>query len=130
MELYRLLFLLISMRVFSSFSKVTSHDILGKQIFIKRDELNFISEVNGNKSRKLKFLINELNLYDTIVSYGGVQSNAMSAIGKIVRSIPNKKFIYITKKLPKFLLNNPSGNLKTALDCNMKVCIFMKNNTV
>jgi 1-aminocyclopropane-1-carboxylate deaminase len=67
-----------------------------------------------------------------IVSYGGPQSNSMLAIAAVVHyqnsrespgdTVPRcKRFVYYTKKLPRFLRNQPSGNLFRALSLGMEL---------
>lgn len=98
------------------------------------------SNVSGNKARKLYSLnkIPSTKFPSCIVSYGGPQSNAMVALAAIVHSKTNrahqqetacassdestlspqtddsstrKRFVYYTKTLPRFLRQQPSGNL-------------------
>ena len=106
----------------TTISPVTKSYLFGRQFYIKRDDLLVIGGINGNKVRKLKFLIDSPNEYTDVFSFGGYQSNAMVAIAKLVRENRNiKQFTYFTKHLPHDLLMNPVGNLKIAMDCGMKV---------
>lgn len=80
-----------------------------------------------------------------IVSYGGPQSNSMLALAAVVHyhnsrafpgldtetaisrdplrpeSVSRTRFVYYTKKLPRFLRNQPSGNLFRALSLGMEL---------
>lgn len=57
------------------------------------------------------------------LSIGGVQSNSMLAIAKIVAQHAGSHFYYFTKPIPKFLKNKPTGNYATALSLGMKVSL-------
>jgi 1-aminocyclopropane-1-carboxylate deaminase len=68
----------------------------------------------------------------SVVSYGGSQSNAMLALAAVVHyqntrlslndDDPKKKrFVYYTKRLPRFLKNQPSGNLFRAISLGMEL---------
>ncbi len=85
--------------------------------WLKRDDL-LDPEIDGNKARKFYSLYtSELSDIDTIVSYGGAQSNAMYSLSALAK-MKQKKFYYFTKKLPK-TLSQPMGNLKHALQNGM-----------
>lgn len=135
-------------------SPVELVQVRGRNVYIKRDDLLRLegSNVSGNKARKM-FALNQIPADDDfpkcIVSYGGVQSNAMVAIAAVVQSkistteiksnsnkppdgaseqengmgiiepprkdntttmMRDKSFTYYTKKVPRFLRKNPSGN--------------------
>lgn len=121
--------------------------INGRRVFIKRDDLLRLpgSSVSGNKARKM-FFLNQLPVSQfprCIVSYGGPQSNAMLALAAIVNyknredttnrnrqehgtttntpRTPNTRFVYYTKKLPRFLRKQASGNLFRALTLGMEL---------
>ena len=88
------------------------------------------SQISGNKARKM-LALNQVPSKDfprVVVSYGGPQSNAMLALAAIVhfqnqtrtnQQLPPSRFVYYTKNLPKFLRNNPSGNLFRAQSLGM-----------
>jgi len=99
-----------------------------RRVFVKRDDQLRLagSQLSGNKARKmlaLQELLNHEEFPSCVVSFGGPQSNAMLAIAAVVRyhndrlmgldhsSSEQKRFVYYTKKLPKFLRKTPSGNL-------------------
>lgn len=101
-------------------------------VYVKRDDLLHLadSNVSGNKARKFLSL-NELaaeNFPDVVVSYGGPQSNAMLALAAIVHSknmdnriAKKKRFVYYTKKLPRYLRQQPSGNFLRAKSLGMEL---------
>lgn len=78
--------------------------------------------------------IDPLSFPSCIVSYGGPQSNSMLALAAVVQyqntlienmqSTPGhlrKLFVYYTKTLPRFLRNQPSGNLFRAQALGMEL---------
>lgn len=88
--------------------------------FIKRDDL-LSSDFSGNKARKFYYFFDsDLSDIDVITSYGGNQSNAMYSLSALAK-IKNKKFIYYTKPLPKYLKENPLGNFKYAIQNGMEI---------
>jgi hypothetical protein len=56
---------------------------------------------------------------------GGVQSNSMLAIAKIVSCHKHSRFYYVTKHIPKFLKYKPSGNFDSALRLGMQVSDYI-----
>ncbi len=91
----------------------------GREFLIKRDDL-IDPYLAGNKYRKLYTLVNTpSDRYDTIISYGGTQSNAMVAIAKLCHD-KNWRFLYYTKPLSEYQKRNVVGNYKTALDFGME----------
>jgi hypothetical protein len=130
-------------------SPVEQRSIRNRNVYIKRDDTLKLhgSQVSGNKSRKM-LTLNEITAADFpsyVVSYGGPQSNAMLALAAVVnyknRQLtegttedqndaslplenppePKKRFRYYTKKLPRFLRNQPSGNLFRAQMLGMEL---------
>jgi len=109
--------------------------IRGRRVFFKRDDLLRLpgSQISGNKARKLLALDALENFPDTIVSYGGPQSNAMLALAAIAHfrnvavnatgTLPNSthRFVYYTKTLPRFLKKTPSGNFFRAQQLGMEL---------
>ena len=72
--------------------------------------------VCGNKARKLFGLA--LGAGSAVVSHGGGQSNAMLALASLCHH-QGASFTYHTRPLPKWLRNEPVGNLRRALDLGM-----------
>jgi len=118
--------------------------VRNRPIYIKRDDLLRLSHSNnisGNKARKLLSLslLPPSEFPSVIVSYGGPQSNAMVALAAMVHqkdreaaSCTNctstssstdrhKRFLYYTKKLPRYLRDQPCGNLVRATTLGMEL---------
>jgi 1-aminocyclopropane-1-carboxylate deaminase/D-cysteine desulfhydrase-like pyridoxal-dependent ACC family enzyme len=90
-----------------------------REFFVKRDDL-IDPYLAGNKYRKLYTLLNiSSNTYNTIISYGGTQSNAMLAIAAMCKK-KKWQFIYYTKKLSDTQKNECEGNYPQALALGME----------
>ena len=99
----------------SPLSKIT---LDGRAFLVKRDDL-IDPYLAGNKYRKLYTLLQTpKETYNTIISYGGTQSNAMLAIAAMCRD-KGWNFIYYTKELSKRQREYPVGNYATALELGM-----------
>ena len=99
-------------------SKTTPFHFQGFDFYVKRDEL-INPLLSGNKYRKLYSLIQTPKaVYTTIISYGGAQSNAMLSIAALCKQ-KGWRFQYYCKPLALHLKQQPSGNLKAALDLGM-----------
>lgn len=100
-------------------SPVTKISYLGREWHIKRDDL-LDERLSGNKARKLyRFAANPLSA-KRILSYGGAQSNAMYSISELAK-LQGVEFVYYAKTLPATLRQNPSGNLKAAMQNGMRL---------
>ena len=105
----------------SSSSPVTSIEVQGRYILVKRDDLFRDTEsigISGNKARKLCSLskVPTEEFPSCVVSHGGPQSNSMLSLAAVVHAKgPRSRFVYYTKKLPRWLRDNPSGNYARAL---------------
>lgn len=89
-----------------------------REFYVKRDDLidPFLS---GNKYRKLYSLYNSpTEKYDTIISYGGTQSNAMLAIAAMCKT-KGWQFIYYTKPLSASQKEQEFGNFYEAKQLGM-----------
>ncbi len=92
----------------------------GKAFFVKRDDL-LDPRYSGNKLRKLHTLLTTpAGRYDTLVSYGGAQSNAMLSLAYLAKT-KGWRFVYHIKRLPAPLREEPMGNFKEALALGMEV---------
>ena len=101
-------------------SKVTPFHCQGFDFFIKRDE-RIDSYLSGNKYRKLYTLLQTPpETYNTVISYGGTQSNAMLSIAALCKE-KGWQFEYYCKPLASQLKQYPTGNLKAALDLDMQL---------
>ena len=89
-----------------------------RAFYIKRDDL-LDKNFNGNKARKLYFLLTKDLKIKKIISYGSMQSNAMYSLSLLAK-MKNLEFIYYTR-INKELLKNPLGNLKCSLENGMKL---------
>jgi len=105
-----------------------------RRVLVKRDDLLRLpgSNASGNKARKMLALslISTDEFPDAVVSFGGPQSNAMVSLAAIVAaknadidpsSDERKRFIYYTKKLPRYLRKQPNGNLLRAKSLGMEL---------
>jgi len=117
-------------------SPVEEHTIHGRRVYIKRDDLLRLpgSSISGNKARKM-LVLNELEATKfprCLVSNGGPQSNSMLALAAVVnyknRQLEGHglekeriRFVYYTKKLPRFLRKQASGNLFRATSLGMEL---------
>ncbi len=91
----------------------------GREFFVKRDDL-IDPYLAGNKYRKFYTLLNTPNEhYNTLISYGGTQSNAMLALAAMCQK-KNWKFVYYTKKLSATQKGKPEGNYAQALLLGME----------
>ena len=99
-------------------SKIEEFTFNKRKFYVKRDDLidPFLS---GNKYRKLFSLIAlDSSSIDNVISYGGVQSNAMVALAALCKE-KNWNFLYYTKQVntSNYL---PTSNYHTALRLGMK----------
>ena len=101
-------------------SKVTPFHFQGFDFFIKRDEL-IDPLLSGNKYRKFYALLQTPpETYNTMISYGGTQSNAMLSIAALCKQ-KGWQFHYYCKPLASRLKQHPTGNLKAVLDLGMQL---------
>jgi 1-aminocyclopropane-1-carboxylate deaminase/D-cysteine desulfhydrase-like pyridoxal-dependent ACC family enzyme len=93
-----------------------------KSIYIKRDDL-LDPLFSGNKYRKLyHFLkLNPFN-YEEIISYGGLQSNAMLSIAALAK-VKGVTFSYYTRYMPK-KISTVDSNYSKALELGMELKII------
>jgi 1-aminocyclopropane-1-carboxylate deaminase/D-cysteine desulfhydrase-like pyridoxal-dependent ACC family enzyme len=94
----------------------------GHSFYLKRDDL-LHPDFSGNKARKLHyFLKNDFPLIDTIVSYGSAQSNAMYSLS-VLAKMRGWKFAYYVDHIADYLIANPHGNYKVALENGMQITV-------
>ncbi len=100
-------------------SPITKINLDGRDFLVKRDDL-IDPYLAGNKYRKLYTLLQtpSKNL-NTIISYGGTQSNAMLAIGAMCKE-KGWEFIYYTKPLSQKQREENIGNFSISLSLGMK----------
>lgn len=100
----------------SPISKIT---LEGREFLVKRDDL-VDPYLAGNKFRKLHTLLQtSSDKYNTIISYGGTQSNAMLAIAAMCKK-KAWEFIYYTKPLSNRQKEEKVGNFFISLSLGMK----------
>jgi len=91
----------------------------GREFFVKRDDL-IDPYLAGNKYRKLYTLLKTPSTQlNTIISYGGTQSNAMLAIAKMCKD-KGWEFIYYTKEVSTTQKKQKDGNYHNALSLGMR----------
>mmetsp|Transcript_30060 Transcript_30060/g.39561 ORF Transcript_30060/g.39561 Transcript_30060/m.39561 type:complete len:423 (+) Transcript_30060:122-1390(+) len=100
-------------------SDVEEFEVRGREVLVKRDDqLRLDSGISGNKARKM-FWLNQIptdKFPKNVISHGGHQSNALVSLAAICsKNRPNTQLHYYTKKIPRWLRNNPSGNFARAL---------------
>jgi 1-aminocyclopropane-1-carboxylate deaminase/D-cysteine desulfhydrase-like pyridoxal-dependent ACC family enzyme len=101
-------------------SRIDRVQFRGRPFYVKRDDLIHPC-LSGNKYRKLYALLQTpSDNYDTVISYGGAQSNAMLSIACLCR-LKGWAFHYYTKTLPGYLENRREGNLEQALEQGMQL---------
>lgn len=94
----------------------------GFDFYLIRDDLLEICG-GGNKARKLKYFLNaNLKGFDTIISNGSSQSNAMYSLS-VFAKLKGLKFKYVMSYLNSNLAKNPVGNFKFALKNGMEYFI-------
>ena len=92
----------------------------GRELYLKRDDL-IHPLFSGNKYRKLYALLQTpSDAIDTLVSYGGIQSNAMLSIAALCR-LKGWRFEYTAKTAPRHLKSDPQGNYSHAMALGMQL---------
>ena len=100
-------------------SPISEITLEGRAFLVKRDDL-IDPYLAGNKYRKLYTLLQtDPKTYDTVVSYGGTQSNAMLAIAALSKK-KGWEFHYYTKPLSQTQRNHLEGNFAQALALGMQ----------
>lgn len=91
-----------------------------RTIYVKRDDLlnpNF----SGNKARKLAYFLTYPNpKIDTLISYGGNQSNLMYSLSCLAK-LNNWQFTYYTRQISNQAKLNLDGNLAASLNNGMQI---------
>ncbi len=91
-----------------------------RDFLVKRDD-RIDPRFSGNKFRKLYALFQiPPSRYRTLVSFGGIQSNAMLSLAHLA-AMKGWKFRYLAKTPPTWLRENPEGNYAAALALGMEV---------
>ena len=99
-------------------SPISSIILRGREFLVKRDDL-IDPYLAGNKYRKLYTLLQTpAQKYNTIISYGGTQSNAMLALASLCKA-KGWRFLYYTKELSTTQKQNQGGNFTQSLALGM-----------
>ena len=101
-------------------SPVSQFQFNQRTIYVKRDDLldpNF----SGNKARKLAYFLTQPNAdIDTLISYGGNQSNLMYSLSCLAK-LKNWQFIYYTNQISSQAQLTTTGNLAASLANGMQI---------
>jgi 1-aminocyclopropane-1-carboxylate deaminase/D-cysteine desulfhydrase-like pyridoxal-dependent ACC family enzyme len=101
-------------------SPVSQFQFNQRTIYVKRDDLldpNF----SGNKARKLAYFLTQPSAdIDTLISYGGNQSNLMYSLSCLAK-LKNWQFIYYTNQISSQAQLTTTGNLAASLANGMQI---------
>lgn len=107
--------------------RVDKFRMFDKNFYVLRDDLGEFL-LNGNKGRKMHYLLDDDNLQKmlkskdinnkTIISFGSNQSNAMASLSKFC-NIKNLDFVYVTNHSVKEIFSN--SNLDLAIKYGAKI---------
>jgi len=90
--------------------------------YLKRDDL-LHRDFSGNKARKFYYYLkNEFPNITKIISKGSAQSNAMYSLS-VLAKLKGWEFNYFVEHIASYLVDNPHGNYKGALDNGMNIDI-------
>lgn len=107
-------------------SPVSSFKYATRQFYVKRDDL-LDSRFNGNKARKLAYFIHTpFPQINTLISFGGNQSNLMYSLACLAK-LRHWKFIYYTQRISAQALANEEGNLTHSLAHGMQLIELNSN---
>lgn len=111
----------INLNLFSH-SPIESITFENHSLYLKRDDL-LHCDFSGNKARKFYYYLhNNFPHITHIISYGSAQSNAMYSLS-VLSKLKGWKFDYFVEHIASYLLENPHGNYKGALDNGMRLHI-------
>jgi len=103
-------------------SPVEKYIFEGHSFYLKRDDL-LHSDFSGNKARKFHhYLQNDFSDIKKLVSYGSAQSNAMYSLSVLAKR-RGWEFEYFVDHVADYLIENPHGNYKGALDNGMRLTV-------
>lgn len=103
-------------------TKVTAHEIFGRKMFVKRDDLQLSSPagLSGNKARKMHYLTELTSPPRCLVSCGGAQSNSMLALAKLAEALGNQ-FVYFIQSGRGPPADDQESNFATSVKLGMQV---------
>ena len=103
-------------------SPTDSIEFENHSLFLKRDDL-LHTDFSGNKARKFYYYLhNDFPHITKIVSYGSAQSNAMYSLS-VLAKLKGWEFEYYIEHIASYLIDNPHGNYRGALENGMRIYI-------
>lgn len=107
-------------------SPITEFVLKQRTIYVKRDEL-LSPEFSGNKARKLAYYLeNPPPDIDTIISYGGAQSNLMYSLSCLAK-LNGWHFTYYSRPVSEQAMQSKEGNLAESLANGMELITVADN---
>lgn len=97
-------------------------EFLGHRVYIKRDDLLDVA-FTGNKARKFyHFLQQDLSQVDILVGHGSAQANSLYSLS-VLAQLKHCQLHYYVDHLPQYLIDNPQGNYRAALEQGAKIIV-------
>ncbi|MDX2322448.1 MAG: 1-aminocyclopropane-1-carboxylate deaminase/D-cysteine desulfhydrase [Moritella sp.] len=97
-------------------------EFLGHQVYVKRDDLLDVA-FSGNKARKFyHFLQQDLSQVDILVGHGSAQANSLYSLSALAK-IKQCQLYYYVDHLPQYLIDNPQGNYRAALELGANIMV-------
>jgi len=97
-------------------------EFLGRQIYVKRDDL-LDEAFSGNKARKFyHFLQQDLSQVDRLVGHGSAQANSLYSLS-VLAMLKDCQLDYYVDHLPQYLIDNPQGNYRAALENGANIIV-------
>jgi len=97
-------------------------EFLGHQIYVKRDDL-LDKAFSGNKARKFyHFLQQDLSQVDVLVGHGSAQANSLYSLS-VLAKLKDCQLDYYVDHLPQYLIDNPQGNYRAALENGANIIV-------
>lgn len=104
-------------------------EFLGHQIYVKRDDLLDVA-FSGNKARKFYyFLQQDLSQVDILVGHGSAQANSLYSLS-VLAKLKQCQLHYYVDHLPQYLMDNPQGNYRAALEVGAKIIVVDSEHSV
>ena len=104
-------------------------EFLGHQVYVKRDDLLDVA-FTGNKARKFYyFLQQDLSQVDILVGHGSAQANSLYSLS-VLAKLKQCQLHYYVDHLPQYLIDNPQGNYRAALEQGAKIIVVDSELTV
>ncbi|QFI36918.1 pyridoxal-phosphate dependent enzyme [Moritella marina ATCC 15381] len=97
-------------------------EFLGHQVYVKRDDLLDVA-FTGNKARKFyHFLQQDLSQIDILVGHGSAQANSLYSLA-VLAKLKQCQLHYYVDHLPQYLVDNPQGNYRAALEYGAQIIV-------